>query len=74
MRHDDQRQAVRETGAGSFSAVVHFFESLEHYCERGLLDEALAVQLFGRAFEIVVPADCWACSKWTRAQCGTRHG
>jgi hypothetical protein len=34
------------------STVIHFFESLNRYCDEDLVDPCLAVKLFGRSYEL----------------------
>jgi hypothetical protein len=34
------------------STTIHFFESLNRYCEENLIDEELATKLFGRSYEM----------------------
>ncbi|MFB2121237.1 hypothetical protein [Parapedobacter sp. 2B3] len=34
------------------SIVLHFFESLEYYCERNMVDTELAYKLFGRVYKM----------------------
>ncbi len=34
------------------STIIHFFESLNRYCDEDLIDEELATKLFGRSYEM----------------------
>ena len=34
------------------STVIHFFESLNRYCDEGLVDSELATKLFGRTYQL----------------------
>lgn len=32
--------------------VLHFFESLEYYCEQKMIDQELAAKIFGRVYKM----------------------